>query len=258
MLQNIVTLEPESHRYFNQVTGKEYLSISKVLSMIEQPFDPDGFILAATAKKRGISPEELKKEWKQKGKNSTDHGTFIHNELESYDKTTVCNEMIMPLAKDILSVLTKEIEYDKILFEEVLFSDYFGIAGTSDRVLRRKKKVNGKWIIDIFDYKTNISKGIEYYSKYRKYLKSPLNYVEQCNFTRYALQLSGYGYLAEEMLPDCIVGRLGIIFIPPDDFMKWQLIPVPYQKYEINELFRFVNNSVQINTVETESDEFRN
>jgi hypothetical protein len=228
MMEKIVTLEPNQHRYFDQF-GNEYTSVSKVLECVKNKFDPDGRILKASAAKRGISPEELQAEWKGKGKTATDHGTRIHNALERFQQTfTILPEDadLEPLVKSINGLF---FNYGITYEELVIHSEAYMVAGTADKVCWKSVKKDSA--IDIFDYKTNISKGIQYEDSYRKYLKGPVSHLMDCNFNTYSLQLSLYAHMLQ-LTTGRPIGRLGIVFIPPGDFLSWKLIPVPYMKLE--------------------------
>jgi hypothetical protein len=227
-MEKIVTLEPNQHRYFDQFLN-EYTSVSKVLECVKNKFDPDGKILKATAAKRGISPEELQAEWKGKGKVATDHGTRIHNALERYQQTFAILPEDMDLEPLIKSISSLYSDYGRTYEEFVIHSEHYMVAGTADKVCWKSTKKES--IIDIYDYKTNISKGIQYEDTYKKYLKGPVSHLMDCNFNTYALQLSIYAHMLQ-LTTGRPIGRLNIVFIPPNDFLSWKLIPVPFMKLE--------------------------
>jgi succinate dehydrogenase/fumarate reductase-like Fe-S protein len=120
----------------------------------------------------------------------------------------------------------------------------FGIAGTIDVVGIRNCK---DLIIDVEDFKSNLEKGItfdtisrkgEKYVHYNRYMKTPLDHLEACNYNRYCLQLSLYAFMLTEYLGGKI-GRLAIRWIEMSqdgrvDFTSY--IPVPYMKTEVSKL----------------------
>lgn len=232
-----VTLDKESHKYYDE-DGNELTSLSRVLNYFEQPFDEDGKIAEAVARKYNKSKEEIQREWKSKGKEATDHGTRIHDALELYDKTTLINDKeLEPLIRDIAK---RFIGYKKMYSEQIYYSHLHMIAGTADKPCMRVMGKNP--VLDIYDYKTNLSKGIEYLSKYGKWMYFPLNHLEQCNYNRYSLQLSAYMYMAELMYK-IRPGRLGIISVSKQALDKdyigpmYKLIPVPYMRNEVEMMF---------------------
>jgi hypothetical protein len=227
-MEKIVTLEPVAHKYFDQF-GNEYTSVSKVLESVKNKFDHDGRILKATAAKRGMKECDLAAEWELNKNKACDHGTRIHNALERYQnefKLLPEEEDLSPVVKSITNLFS---EYGRTYQEAVLHSENYMVAGTADKVCWKSTKKDS--IIDIFDYKTNISKGIVYEDTYKKYLKGPVSHLMDCNFNIYSLQLSIYAHMIQ-LSTGRPIGKLGIIYIPPHDFMQWKVIPVPYMKLE--------------------------
>ncbi len=129
----------------------------------------------------------------------------------------------------VTSVNQQFCDYSKAFNEVILHSQKYKIAGTTDKLCFRTKKIDG--VVDIYDYKTNESRGIEFENKYGDFFAPPLNHLEDCNYVKYAMQLSSYGVMAQEMF-NCKIGKLAIIFIPPTDPNNWIKIPVPYMKHE--------------------------
>jgi len=101
--------------------------------------------------------------------------------------------------------------------------------------------------MDFYDYKTNLSQGIRYDSigwnknpikHYNRFMFSPLNHLEDCNYNKYAMQLSSYAYMAE-ITYGVKVGKLFIIFIWLDGTKyKYKFIPVPYMRMEAAAIFQ--------------------
>lgn len=211
--------------------------------MVSEKFDPDGRITAATAKKRSISEAELKAEWKGVTKDSQDHGIRIHNAIEKFQKEMIIQPEDADLTSLVTGVAGSYANYARIYCEKVVFSEEYGIAGTTD--VMAQKTTSKDSIIDFSDHKTNMRKGIEYESKYRKFLYHPVDHLMHCNFNKYSLQLSMYA-LMYQLRTNCKIGKLWINFFPPEDINNWRIIPIPYMKHEAMTIFEWYKNQPKI------------
>jgi len=249
---SFVTLKEDTHQYFD-ANGQEYGSVSSLLGKVKVPFDRQGQSLRSAKGNlgKGATPAQVKAEqariltsWDQMRDSSTDWGTYVHNELEKFFLTGTCDSRVGPAAVSI----ARYVNYARHLFPELVMHLYdYLYAGTADLpVMRKIGRTPATSIMDIYDYKTNERKGIEFDSSYKdkhgewkpggKYLLSPLDHLEACNFNIYALQLSLYAYMAQ-LLFGVQIGRLGILFVDKD--MKVTHHAIPYLKYEAKELFNF-------------------
>jgi len=227
-MKTIVTLDETTHSYSDNF-GNSYESMSHFLGSFSKKFDREG-VSKMSAKKHGVSQEDILAEWDKKRDDAIDHGNRIHNNLEVYMKTTQVldgNEDLLPLCKSISGEYSK---YYRTFQEEIIFSEEHRLAGKTDN--RFQLTSSSKSIIDFGDFKTNLSNGIQYENKYGQYMTGPLSHLQDCNFNKYALQLSGYSYLYQ-LATGCKIGSLHILFIPPENFLMWRKIYVPYMKHEI-------------------------
>ncbi len=111
------------------------------------------------------------------------------------------------------------------------------VAGTSDKPML--KAISKTSPIDISDYKTN--EKIEFFNKRGTYLKYPLDYLQDCSYITYSLQLSLYAYFLE-CLTDRKIGRLFIHHIPIDDPLSHKIIPVAYMRDAAIKLLDYYND----------------
>ena len=244
---DFVSFYPEGHRYLDK-NGKEYLSTTKLLKTIEEPFNANMISMRmVNSKFPGASEEVLKKEqkklldlWETKRKFAGDHGTRIHYELEQYFITGNISEKLEPVAKGISNFYKNHYKhYDELL----LYNELYGVAGTTDKAVLRSKKNN---IVDFGDYKTNVDKGITFdshrekenkFTFENKYFLEPFNYVEACNYFSYSLQLSSYAYYAESTY-GMKVGKLNIFFID-EAKSRLDIVAVPYMRCEVIRLLKY-------------------
>jgi hypothetical protein len=251
--QNDVYLLPATHQYFSTRTGLEYKSVSKLFEMVKKPFDSYQMSLASAGKRiredvsgKKLSVDavaaQLRQEWKDTAKRSTDHGTRIHEALELFGKTATIPDKELDACVRAVYYMLKD--YPVTLQEEIVYSDTYGVAGMMDKPCLRTR--GAKSIIDIVDYKTNVSKGITYSSKYGKWFNGPLSHLEECSYNEYSVKLSVYAVMLEEL--GYRVGNLALIYIDPFELDKPKRIPIPYMKMEALSLLKLnVMEQVEVN-----------
>lgn len=233
MLQNNVYIDSNTHTYWDY-DGNQYVSLSRAREIFKRPFDKSvARHCAGKGKYVGMSEQQVLQHWDDKRIKASDHGTKIHNAIETYTNTGVLSE------DETLHALLQSIgsdyrEYARTYSEEILYSPSYAskgtrIAGTTDRILQLSARGN---VIDIEDYKTNLEKGIQLFNKDNKYFLSPFEHMQDCNFNDYSLQLSVYAFMAEELF-GYKVRSLWIRYIPADNPLNYRRIPVPYMKSEV-------------------------
>lgn len=232
-----VEFRKETHQYFRH--GLEYISQSKFVKIFEPGFDPK--IVHASAKARGITSEVMQKEWDLKRDMAGVYGTGIHDVLERSwygQKPESKYELLVDQVRMLIQPSKQQFP------EKIFYLDHAKIAGTADLPCERCIK-GGSQVLDIYDYKTNIAKGITLYnakfqngkwSHYDSRFLGPISHLEYTLFNKYALQLSLYMYMAEYNYA-ITPGRMGIIHIDP--VLEARLIPVPYMKYEIEAMINY-------------------
>ena len=257
MINGDVYLEPIQHKYFHKKTGEEYISLSKLFSLIKEPFDSEKISYFSAKKqlklraeaigsKAFITEEQIQKEaarlrasWSNYNKQACDMGTKVHEALELFSKTAQIlpeNESKTEMIKSIIGMFSP---YAVAMDEVALHCNWTRIAGTADKACFVTNKQNS--VVDVFDYKTN-AKGILYHNKYNKYYYEPLEFLQDCSYNEYCIKMSAYMYMLETtfgMKP----GKLGIIHIPHENPNNHQYIPVPYMRNEVVALFSWFNAS---------------
>ncbi len=237
----IVTLDEATHTYTDNL-GRTYLSVSKFLDLFSKKFDREG-VSKASAKKAGISQEEILAQWDHKRDSAIDHGNRIHDSLENYMKTTEISPENNDLKPMILSIAKDMSSYYRCYSEEIIFNQEHLIAGKTDNRLQCTSHKNS--VIDFSDFKTNLSKGIQFKNTYGQYMLGPLSHLSDCNYNKYSLQLSTYAHLYQ-VNTGCKIGQLYIIFIPPNNPLAWYKIPVPYMRAEVLDMLEWrFNNAIE-------------
>jgi hypothetical protein len=133
----------------------------------------------------------VKEYWVSENVKSTTRGTAFHNEKEDSQFNLGVfeyNQVKYKIDTDCDSLFNLK---ENCVYPELrLYNTKYKIAGTSDQVL----VLPGKKVI-IRDWKTN--KEIKTTNKYDKFYH-PISHLENCEYVKYSLQLSLYGYMLEQ------------------------------------------------------------
>jgi hypothetical protein len=238
-LSSEIVYQDKTHQYFN-LEGVEYKSVSRALNGIKVPFDRmkmSGIMANKIAMEQGISVEKaqegLLKQWDKKKDDSIDKGNYVHDSMERYSLSGKYDEEMKDAVMFLQDILK---DYYRFYPEVIIHSHTYRMAGRTDMALQRQ---NSKVpVIDFLDYKSNSEKGIQFDSigrktipirHYNKFFLPPFDYLEDCNYTLYALQLSIYAFMAIERL-GIKVGKLAILFV--DNDFQPSLIPIPFMYQE--------------------------
>ncbi len=191
-----------------------------------------------------VSKKDVLDFWKANGKEATDHGTKLHEMQERYSKEFKILPEDAAWGNSIKHVASMFKDYYGSEDEACVYSKKYGVAGTMDKGLRFSKKSN---LISIKDFKTGLKTNkIDFINKDGKFLLRPVSHLQDCKYSRYCLQVSIYGVLAEECA-GLIPVDLGIIFIPNDPIILPYEIPVPYLR---NEAIAILENFHNKNVIE--------
>lgn len=245
-IDDTIIFKEDTHQYFDK-TGLEYGSVTRTLNKLKVPFDRDGIskmMARSMAKEKGITVDQAQamilSEWDAKRDSSIDRGNSIHGSIENFLLTGQKSSEYMGVHNFMSSFIKP---YYRFYPEIILYHQDFLVAGQADLVCQRQKSESS--VYDFYDYKTNEAKGIQFDSigrkndeikHYNRYFLPPLDFMEDCNYNLYSLQLSMYAFFAE-MTYGIKVGRLGIIFIGND--MEVHMIPVPYLRYHVQRALEF-------------------
>lgn len=169
---------------------KKLTPVSYVLKKFTEEFDSDKMSVLV-ANKRGITKEEVLKEWENNKNKACQLGTKVHLFGENY-----CRDRDLKPSNGYEEAIVKwystKPDYIETTFLELqMFSDALGIAGTSDMVFYNTR--TGKF--KILDYKTNADLFKNY--KGKKMLK-PFDNLLDNPYNKYQLQLSLYQILFEQ------------------------------------------------------------
>lgn len=225
-----IFFQEDIHEYSSEINGEKliYTSGTTLIGKYFKPFDADR-IAPFSAKKLGITVEEIKERWKKAGEDAARFGTRCHE---------ICEDTI--LGRDLRN--TPENEKEELTFkhaievasaiknkfqivgvEQIVFDHRLKIAGTIDLLCRSKVQPN---LFYIFDWKTN--KEISSENKYSKYAFDPISHLDDTVLNHYQLQLNLYQYLLK-------FGK----YVPKDSIFKmvlFHLTPEGVEKFPLNDL----------------------
>ena len=184
--KNIV-FEPIAHTYHDK-NGKEFISVSRLISNYKKPFDEFGHIARACAKRDKVTVEEIKNKWKAHNKEATDKGHNVHSQLEYYIKN---GKILDSDYKDVVEQFSNIKFNGQKLYSEIGLNhpEYF-ISGTSDLI-----DLYDDNTVDLYDFKSN--KQINTKSKYGQKLFYPLEKYDECEINIYSFQLGIYKKMLE-------------------------------------------------------------
>ena len=232
-----VVFVEDTHTYF-YADNKDHLlkSTTELISNYTIGFDPDGTILRNTARRRGITEEELKEEWELKKNKAAERGTETHAILEKYilNNCELKGEIENDKAKQGISFLENLkqkkhfVGFKKILLPEVLvYSRVYDVAGQIDFII-----YNEDGSVSLGDWKTN-KKPFYYSSDNSKHMLKPLEHIVDNTFNKYVLQLSTYRFFLESW--GIKVKDLFLVQLFADHY---DIYPITYFKKEVKNMLK--------------------
>ncbi len=194
----------EGHSYINHKTGEQYISVTTLLHKFVPEKDWQE-IATKYSKKNGKTPEYWIAEWKKINEEACEKGTAYHLVKQNEDLSQeihIIKGRKLPLGEDTKSIEDLYQLKDGVYTELLIWNNFLGIAGQSDKVII--ETINGVRYVDIIDYKTNKEiKDYNYIDRDGKKVINesliyPLNKYCNSNYWIYQLQLNLYGWLLEQ------------------------------------------------------------
>ena len=223
---NKISFNETNHTY--TVDGKSLQSVTNIVENCFPKFDAE-LHAKNTAAKMCITPEEVIAMWEQKGKESRELGTAMHQKIEKYYQGEKPYE---DDAFKLFKVFAEKVKLEPYRTEWAVYDTDYNIAGTIDFVDYQ----DGKYTI--YDWKRSdkiIANGMPVkVSKYQEKGLYPFEHLENCAYYHYALQLSLYKFILEKNYDIRVSDlRLGI-FHPSYD--KPYVLKMPYLENEVKTL----------------------
>ena len=205
------------------------------------PFDPDGKIAEKKAREVGVSPDQIRFEWKQKGIAACEMGTRVHETCEDIlHRRAFRNQPKDDHERKLMAAGWEACQrimadYNVIGVEQMVGDLDCQIAGTIDLLVSNKKT----GAVGIFDWKTNAK--IDFQNNFRNgsRMLRPIQHLHNCSGVIYTLQLNLYQY---------ILVKSG--YLPRDTKFERQIIqltedgpkffPLPDLQIEVRDMLVFV------------------
>jgi len=232
VFDRIVYLD-KGHTYKIDGQPSAKVSVTGLVGSVKEKFEEDKWA-AIKGKEMGCTPEEMKLVWKKNNQMATYQGSTLHNYIDNFyqNKVIPYNRV---LAESILGITLHEMMQKnlKVLIKQ--FNNFFN--ATKDSILPIKNefvigdltdtRVCGMLdmlayntdtdTFEIYDFKTN--KRFNEISEYEKKLLSPVEHLDECEFSTYSLQLSFYKMFIEKYT-NVKVGDIKVVWfsISNDDY----------------------------------------
>ena len=210
-------LDEEKHEY--KYKGVTLTSVTTLLDKYKLEFDEEKLSLK-TSEKTGRTQQEILDEWNKKKEYSQVLGTSVHLYAEELVKGSITSKPVDDYDTKLRLVVDNYFKEHTglvpIASELRVVLPVYKLAGTIDLIM--KSKENEK--VFLYDFKT--SKEITTKS-YNKKLLEPLDYLDDCNFVKYCLQLSMYKLLLKKRYNISIDGCY-IIHITKDGYKEFKCI----------------------------------
>lgn len=224
-----LVFEEEDHIYYDRHTKREFTSVTTFLGNYKNKFDKD-YWLPRSAKKKGVTEEELEAEWDRIRDEANEYGTKVHLALENYVLHGLTTNEFPNLLENF-EILRKGYKH-RLLPEKRMYDVDTMLAGTTD-LIEVDVKTKSVWIRD---YKTNVRNPITKNAFMGRKMHYPCHELPDANFYHYALQMSIYGYMWEKHGFD--VKCTEILYVHPETY-EIEVIPTPYYRDLVVRLFEF-------------------
>lgn len=213
-----------THEYL--LENQQCVSVTTLLKKLEN-FNKD-YWSKKKAAERGVSQEDILKEWNDIGKKATESGTRVHLDLENNGSTETADQEYRDTIVAVSKILNDQ--YDIIARELRMYLKVEGfkipLAGTCDVLAYNKEKK----VFALLDYKTGkpIEKNPTYIDKKTGEIKFstfklnfPFEDYPNSNYWKYSIQLSLYAYMLKKKLN---LNIEEVILIHIDKFNKFTFI----------------------------------
>jgi ATP-dependent exoDNAse (exonuclease V) beta subunit len=201
-----ITFHEKEHQY--TIGGQKLVSVTTVISEFKESFDREG-ISKRAAEKRGVSVDEILKEWDIKKELACEKGTCFHAYAEQFLANKAYTYPVQSLrelfGKDPFEDVWPELvalfqtfyrdssrNLVPVKSEVVIGDAELGIGGMIDQIYFNKKS----GMLEIWDWKTN--KVIAKKNDFHRTMLPPLEHLDECEWNTYSLQLALYKYIIEK------------------------------------------------------------
>jgi ATP-dependent exoDNAse (exonuclease V) beta subunit len=232
-----IQFSEEGHKYAIDGRTDGYQSTTEFYHRFFAPFDADTVIRKMMAKPSfakgkyaGMTAEQIKQMWADKGANASRAGTLMHLAIEHFYNQAPIPEAAVDLPdfalfRDFQDDIGQHLTPWRT--EWCVFDDEYKIAGSIDMLF---KLPTGEFAI--YDWKRSAEIRTEnpYQSGY-----PPLDHIPDSNYWHYALQLNIYRYILRRLY-DIRADEMYIIVLHPDTG-RYRRMALPVMEDEVKAIF---------------------
>jgi len=230
----------ETHQYF--CDGEEFASVTTYIKRFTNGFNPNEIINQfynkwqrdPTSDYCGKTPDQIKKEWIDNGKKSSDFGIKVHKEIEHFIRYGTPAET--PEFEQYIEWVSNQDNIEIVETEFKVFDDDLKLAGTMDLLAMINEKLY------IIDHKTSQNKKLYPDKKYKSMLYPFKNYWDE-EFSTYTLQLALYKDILERKYGYNISGCYLLHLNSCNE--SYNLIETPINTKDIEKLKQFRLSEIQ-------------
>jgi len=177
----------------------------------------------------GMTKYEIKKLWRENGKNAAEMGTKMHYDIECfYNGLEVDNQSTE--YKYFLNFYKQHMDLEPYRTEWMIYNKELKLAGSIDMIF--KNKDGG---LEIYDWKR--CKEIRKDNSWDQAKTECINHLPDSNFWHYSLQLNTYKALLESKYDVKVTGMYLVCLHPDNKNSSYLKFKVPHLKTEIRNLF---------------------
>jgi len=222
-----ITFIKEGHKYIHDDTGKELLSSTTFISEFFEKFDTERWS-KHIADRDNMTVQEVLDMWEKKRQESCDFGTAVHTYAESLIKKTKVPQPKTEKEKVYFTAINEFFDKENHKFfdaEKIIGSSVYELGGQIDALSKTDKG------IFLVDWKTN--KSIDMSGFRDKRALEPIGHLQDCNYSKYSLQLSLYRYILEKEYNLKVAGQILIHLLPSGEYIQYD---IEYLKDEIKKM----------------------
>ena len=240
--------------YMSNTSNKDnpFVSVTSFIDPLFPGFNADliiGFMMKSrkwpSSKYYGMTPDEIKKLWKDKKDLASELGSIMHDMIEKYYNGYITDDDSIEFShfKDYKEDLPNDLYPLKTEWKIYDIDDELGpglcLCGAMDMVYgyrNRPYDSQGRLRIRIMDWKR--SEEVKLTDPYGKFGISKLTWKDPaCNGSKYKYQGKTYGTITERKY-NCIVEGIDIVVLHPNQ-EKYIMISVPFNGREFERIANF-------------------
>lgn len=236
-----ISFEEEEHIYTIHGIRGEYCSATTFIASLFQHFDADKIIDTMIAKGKlqdpenqyyGMTREEIKKQWNDKGKLASGFGTQTHANIEYFYNNEEINDDSIEY-KYFLQFWNDNKHLEAYRTEWMVFYEEAKICGSIDMVFYNT--LTKKY--EIWDWKrvpsSKIEKTQDSYGKYA--IIDEISHIPDTKYWHYCIQLNIYKKILQDKY-GLEIDAMNLVSLHPDN-TNYLIVPVQDLQDDINNLF---------------------